>query len=178
MWKEWGMPIRSRHLQRGCVFPQNFFLVFSPLWSWDFLLVVASSANPENDKDMENRAEQIPTKPQLFLFPQITYAGNKLFCCGKPLKCWGCLWQQWNIIQTDCYKNQLIILNLLLQCWLVWLSGLSVGLWSKGSPVWFLVRAHAWTAGQVPSWGRTRDNHTLMFFSLSFSFPFSLKINK
>ena len=37
--------------------------------------------------------------------------------------------------------------------WLVWLSGLSTGLWTKGSPVWFPVRAHAWVAGQVPSWG-------------------------
>ena len=36
--------------------------------------------------------------------------------------------------------------------WLVWLSGLSTGLWTKGSPVQFPVRAHAWVAGQVPSW--------------------------
>ena len=35
--------------------------------------------------------------------------------------------------------------------WLVWLSGLSAGLQTKGSPVRFLVRAHAWVAGQVPS---------------------------
>ena len=51
--------------------------------------------------------------------------------------------------------------------WLVWLSGLGVILQTKGSPVQFLVRAHAWVVGQVPSRGRTRDNHTLMFLSLS-----------
>ena len=33
---------------------------------------------------------------------------------------------------------------------LVWLSGLSVGLRSKGSQVRFLVSAHAWVAGWVP----------------------------
>ena len=35
--------------------------------------------------------------------------------------------------------------------WLVWLSGLCVGLQTKGLPVWFPVRAYAWVAGQVPS---------------------------
>ena len=40
--------------------------------------------------------------------------------------------------------------------WLVWLSGLSAGLQTKGSPVRFPVRAHAWDAGQVPSWGHKR----------------------
>ena len=39
-------------------------------------------------------------------------------------------------------------------------------------------RTYAWVAGQVPSRGRTRDNHTLMFLSLSPSLPLSLKINK
>ena len=33
---------------------------------------------------------------------------------------------------------------------LVWLSGLSASLWTKGSPVQFPVTAHAWVAGQVP----------------------------
>ena len=55
--------------------------------------------------------------------------------------------------------------------WLVWLSGLSASLQTKVSPVQFPVRAHAWVAGQVPSRGRTRGNHTLMFVSLSFSLP-------
>ena len=63
--------------------------------------------------------------------------------------------------------------------WLVWLSGLSAGLQTKGLLVWFPVRAHAWAADQVPSVGPMRDNHTLMFLSLSFSFPsVSLKRNK
>ena len=55
--------------------------------------------------------------------------------------------------------------------WLVWLSGLSASLQTKGSPVWFLVRAHAWVVGQVPSRGYMRGNHTLMFLSLSSSLP-------
>ena len=33
---------------------------------------------------------------------------------------------------------------------MVWLSGLSTGLQIEGSLVRFLVRAHAWIAGQVP----------------------------
>ena len=37
--------------------------------------------------------------------------------------------------------------------WLVWLSGLSAGLQTKQSLVWFPVRAHAWVAGQMPSGG-------------------------
>ena len=42
---------------------------------------------------------------------------------------------------------------------------LSTSLQTEGSPVRFLVRAHAWVAGQVPSWGRARDNW-LMYLSL------------
>ena len=37
--------------------------------------------------------------------------------------------------------------------WLVWLSGLSSVLQSKGLLVQFPVRVHAWVAGQVPSGG-------------------------
>ena len=69
--------------------------------------------------------------------------------------------------------------NKLYQPWLVWLSGLSAGLQTKGLPVRFPVRAHAWVAGQVPSRGRMRGNHTSMFLpSRSPSLPLSLKINK
>ena len=50
--------------------------------------------------------------------------------------------------------------------WLVRLSGLGAGPRTKGSLVQFPVRAHAWVAGQVPSRGRTKGNHTLMFLSL------------
>ena len=55
--------------------------------------------------------------------------------------------------------------------WLVWLSGLSTGLQTKGLLVQFPVRVHAWVLGQVPSWGHSKDNHTMMFLSLSFSLP-------
>ena len=60
--------------------------------------------------------------------------------------------------------------------WLVWLSGLSAGLQTKRSPVQLPVRAHAWVAGQVLSWG-TREatdwcfSRTCMFLSLSFFLP-------
>ena len=37
--------------------------------------------------------------------------------------------------------------------WLVWLSGLSAGLRTTGSPIQFLFRARAWVAGQVPIGG-------------------------
>ena len=52
------------------------------------------------------------------------------------------------------------------------------GLRTKGSPVWFPVRAHAWVVGQLSSGGHMRGNHTLMFLSLSFSFPSPLSKNK
>ena len=52
-------------------------------------------------------------------------------------------------------------------------------LWTKGFWVRFPVRAHAWLAGQAPSRGRRRGNHTLLFLSFSFSLPFPLsKINR
>ena len=62
--------------------------------------------------------------------------------------------------------------------WLVWLSGLRASLWTKGSLVRFLVRAHAWVVCQVPRSGRMRGNHTLMLLTLSFSFPSPLAKNK
>ena len=49
---------------------------------------------------------------------------------------------------------------------------------TKGSPVQFPVRAHAWVTGQVPSRGHARGNHPLLFLCLSPSLPLSLKINK
>ena len=70
------------------------------------------------------------------------------------------------------------ILKIQTKPWLVWFSGLSAGLQTKGSLARFPVRAHAWVAGQVPSWGCARGNHTLMFLSLSFSFLFLLSKNK
>ena len=67
--------------------------------------------------------------------------------------------------------------------WLLWLSGWSAGLQTERLLVRFLVRAHAWVGGRSP-FGGTREAtsqcffHTLMFLSLSFFLPFSLKINK
>ena len=62
--------------------------------------------------------------------------------------------------------------------WLVWLGGLSASLQNKGLPVRFPVRAHAWVVGHIPSGGHVRVNHTLIFLSLSYSFPSSLSKNK
>ena len=62
--------------------------------------------------------------------------------------------------------------------WLLWLSGLSTGLQTKELPVQFPVRAHAWVAGQVLSGGCMRGNHTVIFLSVSSSFPLSLEMNK
>ena len=64
------------------------------------------------------------------------------------------------------------------QPWLVWLSGLSARLQTKGSLVQFPVRAHSWVVGHVPSRGHVRGNHTLMFLSLSFLFTSPLSKNK
>ena len=62
--------------------------------------------------------------------------------------------------------------------WMVWLSGLSTGLTTKGSRGGFPVRAHAWVVGQVPSRGHIKGNRTLMFLSLSFSLHSPLSKNK
>ena len=56
---------------------------------------------------------------------------------------------------------------------LVWISGLSAGLQTKGPPVQFPVRAHAWIVGQDPSREHVRGNHILKFLSLSPSLPLS-----
>ena len=65
--------------------------------------------------------------------------------------------------------------------WLVWLSGLSASLQTKGLLVQFPVRAHAWIAGQV-SGGRVYERQPHIDVSLSPSLPPSLpirlKINK
>ena len=56
--------------------------------------------------------------------------------------------------------------------WLVWLSRVSDGL-RMNQRVADLIPSQGtcWFAGQVPSRGCTRGNHTLMFLSLSFSLP-------
>ena len=62
--------------------------------------------------------------------------------------------------------------------WLVWLSGLSAGLWTRGLLVQFQVRVHACVVGQVPSTGCVRGNHTLMFLPKSFFHPSPLSESK
>ena len=49
---------------------------------------------------------------------------------------------------------------------------------NHGIVVRFPVRARAWVAGLLPSRGRVKGNHTLMFPSPSFSFPSPLSENK
>ena len=70
------------------------------------------------------------------------------------------------------------IINCYIWPWLVWLRELGAGLQIKGSLVQFPVRAPAWVAGQVPSRGPSRGNHTVMFLSLSFFLPSLLSKNK
>ena len=57
--------------------------------------------------------------------------------------------------------------------WLVWLSGLSVGLRTEGLLVRFSVRAHAWVVGQVPSWGH-RGNQWMFLSHINVFLPFFL----
>ena len=84
---------------------------------------------------------------------------------GTPLS-GGSAYFEWQLVPS--------IISRMLGLWLVWLSGLSADLQTKGSPVRFPVRARAWVAGQVPSRGCMRGNHTLMFLS----FPSPLSKNK
>ena len=48
---------------------------------------------------------------------------------------------------------------------------MSTGLRTKGSPVQFPVRAHAWVAGQVPSWGRARGNLWMYLLHIGVCLP-------
>ena len=77
--------------------------------------------------------------------------------------------QFWSFLMCSCahmYMHARLIISLVLSgiigsqnmCikfflfwpWLVWLSALTAGLRTKGSLVRFLLRVHAWVAGQVP----------------------------
>ena len=58
--------------------------------------------------------------------------------------------------------------------WLVWLSGLSTGLWTKRWPVQFPVRARAWVVGQFLSWGHVWGNQSMFFSHINISFPLFL----
>ena len=52
----------------------------------------------------------------------------------------------------------------------MWLSGLSTSLQTKGSPVQFPVKAHAWVADEVPSRGQC-DRQPHINASLPFFLP-------
>ena len=92
--------------------------------------------------------------------------------CGE--QAWGLGWAG-----TPCDCRVLLFWlfkNMNILPWLVWLSGLSAGLRTKGLPVRFPVRAHAWVVGQLLSRRCVRGNHTLRFLS---SLPsLTLKISK
>ena len=71
------------------------------------------------------------------------------------------------VVEITAFR-QCVTKRISLQPWLLWLSGLRAGLQTKGSQVWFPVRAHAWVAGQVPRREHAKGNHTLMFLFLFF----------
>ena len=58
--------------------------------------------------------------------------------------------------------------------WLLWLSGLSAGLWTKRSLVWFPVRARALVVGQVPSLRHARGNWSMNLSHIDISLPLFL----
>ena len=80
-------------------------------------------------------------------------------------------------IQTDfnaVFKQHLdrqvnLRVEIQLQSWLVWLSGLSIDLQTKKLLVRVPVRAHAWVAGHVPSWGPMRGNWSTFPLHISVS---------
>ena len=55
--------------------------------------------------------------------------------------------------------------------WLTRLNGLSDILQMEKSQVRFLVRAHAWFVGQVPSWGRVLSHSAISLPLFLPSFP-------
>ena len=73
-----------------------------------------------------------------------------------------------------CVKDWNSILIMAAEPWLAWLSGLRPGLWTKRLLVWFPVRARAWFAGQVPSWGNVRSNWLMYISPTDVSLPLSL----
>ena len=81
-------------------------------------------------------------------------------------------------LSIDCIKGNRVEdtnLNNILP-WLVWLSGLSANLQTERLRVRFLVRAHAWVAGQVPSggmWEVANGHVSRTLISLSLPSPLS-----
>ena len=92
---------------------------------------------------------------------------EKLLPSHVPHQCFNCLG---NLFLNILFLFFLISKSLnrkLQRPWLVWPSGLSTSQRTKKSLLWFLVKAHVWVAGRIPSWRSARGNHTLMFLSLS-----------
>ena len=58
--------------------------------------------------------------------------------------------------------------------WLVWLSGMSISPQTERSLVRFLVRAHVWIVGQVPSWGHAGGNQLMFLSHIIVSLPLFL----
>ena len=106
---------------------------------------------------------------ELCFFLSRLYSKNWISAC-QPINLLFVLATNFSLIQCGAKVG--------LQPWLVYLSGLSMSLQTKGLLVWFPVRTHAWVVGQPPSRGCLRGNHTLMFLSLFFSFPSPLSKNK
>ena len=124
---------------------------------------------------------------KLHISPSCTNQGQLLwtlqipdiFHCIRTLLRYAVLWimfSKFNLCKS--LGERFLYFRITQEPWLVWLSGLSSRLQSKGLPVRFPVRAHAWVASQVLSRGHVRGKHTLMFLSLCFSLLSPLSKNK
>ena len=74
-------------------------------------------------------------------------------------------------LRRELTKEGIYCLEIKKMPWLMWLSGLSAGLWTKRLLVRFPVGAHAWVAGEVPSWGCVRGNWSMFFSHIDVSLP-------
>ena len=74
-----------------------------------------------------------------------SWGGYQIFflCQGFKMFTWVTL------RKVDCRDVRIKTGRTVIVPWLIWLSALSVDLWTKGLPVRFPVRAHAWIVGQV-----------------------------
>ena len=78
------------------------------------------------------------------------------------------LWISSYLLVSSCFL--FLIIKKKFKPQLVWLSGLNASLWTKRSWVWFPAKAHAWVAGQVPSWGCVRGNQLIYLSYINVSF--------